>query len=266
MTGSGLEDQTDTTTDESSHTPASRSTVALEESAATEAVLPSYEVTDVAGGGSVRGIVRLSAPSALLPDIPVSKDQTACGEATANPSLEVGPGNAVVNAVVSLVGVMKGKPMAKLAKPAELDQRGCIYVPHLQIVPVGTTLEISNSDPILHNVHGYLGGSETLFNLAMPIQGFRIQRQLDRPGLVTLRCDAGHTWMSGYIVVQEHPYYAQTGSNGSFTLRDVPPGDYRLRLWHEFLGEKEVPLTVEADATASVELELTAPTPSSSES
>ena len=87
-----------------------------------------------------------------------------------------------------------------------------------------------------------LPGSATIFNLALPVQGFRIRRRLDDPGLVSLKCDAGHTWMSGFIVVQEHPYYALTTADGAYLIGDVPAGEYRLRTWHEWLGESEVPV------------------------
>ena len=218
-----------------------------------------YEAVTVEGGGSVRGTVRLADSAQPLADIPVSKDQAVCGEHRPDPSLKLGRENAVANVVVSLVGVTKGKRMEALPEPAKLDQVECVYVPHVQVVPLGTTLDIINSDPVLHNVHAYLNDTETLFNLALPIQGYRIQRTLDVPGIVSLRCDAGHTWMSGYIVVQEHPYYSLTTAAGSYSIDDVPAGRYRLKLWHGLLGETEVTVEVEANATAIVDLELNAP-------
>jgi plastocyanin len=181
-----------------------------------------YETIAVKEGGAVKGAVRLSASLPPLAGTSVLKDQATCGEHTPDSSLELGEDDTIANVVVSLVGVTKGKAMKELAEPAKLDQRRCVYIPHVQIVPPGTTLDIYNSDPILHNVHGYLNDGETIFNLAMPIQGFRIQRRLDDPGLVSLKCDAGHTWMRGYIVVKEHPYYALTGADGSYLIDDVP--------------------------------------------
>jgi len=189
----------------------------------------------------------------------VLKDQATCGEHTPNPSLELGKENAISNVVVSLVGVIRGKEMPELRAPAKLDQKQCVYIPHVQIVPPRTYIDIYNSDPILHNVHAYMNGSTTVFNLALPVQGFRIRRRLDDPGLVSLKCDAGHTWMSGFVVVQEHPYYALTTTDGAYLIEDVPAGEYRLRVWHEWLGESEVPVIIEAGMTTTVELELTAP-------
>ena len=207
----------------------------------------------------VAGTVRVSASLPSPIETPVFKDQATCGEHTPDPTLELGKENTIANVVVSLVGVTQGKEMPALPEPAKLDQKRCVYIPHIQIVPPGTSVDIYNSDPILHNVHAYMNGSNTIFNLALPVQGFRIRRRLDDPGLVSLKCDAGHTWMSGYIVVQEHPYYALTTADGAYLIEDIPAGEYRLRIWHEWLGVSEVPVLIEAGTTTTVELDLTAP-------
>ena len=88
-------------------------------------------------------------------------------------------------------------------------------------MPVGD-LDIVNSDPVLHNTHGFLD-KLTVFNVALPNQGQRIKRPLRKSGLVRVECDA-HGWMLGWIFVAENPYYAMTGKDGSFTIKDVPPG------------------------------------------
>ena len=105
-------------------------------------------------------------------------------------------------------------------------------------------MDIVNGDPILHNVHAYCGMQST-FNIAQPIKGqcTTIKRtQLSKPGPVTLTCDAGHPWMSGFVFVAPHPYYAITDKNGNFRLENVPPGKYTLRMWHEGVAvvDKEI--------------------------
>lgn len=221
--------------------------------------VPAYEVISVQDGGSVMGTVRLAGPVPTLADLPVLRNQAICGEHRPDPSLVLGRDHTIANVVVSLVGVSRGKRMEPLTAPATLDQVECEFVPHAQVVPVGTTLEIVNSDPVLHNVHAFLNGTESIFDLAMPIQGYRIRRTLDMPGTISVKCDAGHTWMSAYIVVQEHPYYSMTTEDGTYSIEDVPAGEYRLKLWHEWLGDTTVPIEVEANATATVDLELNAP-------
>lgn len=212
--------------------------------------------------GSVKGTVRLVSPVPALADIPVNRNQDTCGHLTPDPSLQIGPTGALANAVVTIDVVnMEGQPPPRPTQPARLDQRGCVFIPHVQVVPLGATLEIGNSDPILHNVHAYLG-NETLFNLAMPVQNYRIRRSLERPGVIRFKCDAGHTWMSAYIWVSPHKYYAVTGERGDYAIKDIPAGSYELRAWHELAGERKVGLTISAGKTSPLDIELSAPVPS----
>jgi len=215
-----------------------------------------YEESDVPDGGSIAGDVYFAG---ALPEIrprPVTKNQDICGRGN-KPQFEllVGPEGALENAVVLLEGIRSGKRIDPSTKTAVLDQIGCDYVPHVQVVNVGTALEIRNSDDTLHNVHGKLGGTVSLFNLAMPLKDQTIRKVLDRPGVIALQCDAGHTWMKAYVVVAENPYHARTGSQGGFTLPDVPPGTYRLKVWHERLGTLEQEVTVSPSSTTRVRFE-----------
>jgi hypothetical protein len=118
---------------------------------------------------------------------------------------------------------------------------------------VGTALAVLNNDAVLHNVHGTTetGGSPlTVFNIAMPFKGGKSPQVLKRPGAIKLRCDAGHTWMSAYVHVFDHPFYAVTDAKGRFTIKDVPPGKYTLEYWHEPISDKQAPLV----RTATVEV------------
>jgi hypothetical protein len=126
-------------------------------------------------------------------------------------------------------------------------------VPHVQIIPAGE-VEIVNSDPVLHNTHGFLDKA-TVFNVALPNQGQRIKRPLKRTGMVRVECDA-HGWMLAWIYVADNPYYALAGKDGTFTLTNVPPGSYTLVGWQEYTGGVEVPITVKAKEAASVTIEL----------
>ena len=129
-----------------------------------------------------------------------------------------------------------------------MDQKRCTFVPYLQVIPKGAKLAILNSDKILHNVHAYeliARARRSLFNIAQPKFKPRITVTVrTRHGSpIRVECDA-HTWMLGWIYVVENPYYAIVGEDGRFAIQDIPPGTYKLKAWHPFLGtqEKEVGL------------------------
>ncbi len=192
-----------------------------------------YKVIEVKNGASVSGQVTFSGdvPRIILP---VTKDTKVCHvtgkEGKPSPRLVVGKEGGVKNTVVFLTKVPKGKPFPK-SDPV-LDQKSCAFEPHVLLVPQRSKLKIRNSDPVLHNVHAYLRRAD-VFNLALPTKGQVIEKRLRRAGVVRLKCDAGHTWMSGYVFVMEHPYYAVADEKGQFSLENVPAGKYTLRVWHE---------------------------------
>ena len=195
-----------------------------------------YREIQVANGGRVRGMVRLAGAAPKATVMPAIKDEAVCGKEQHSPRLVVGKSGGVANTLVWLEEVPAGKPWPNGQKWL-VDQKGCRYDPHVAVVPVGANLEIVNSDPLLHNVHARTHEApRTVFNISLPLPGQRTPvdgKRLDKPGLLTLSCEAGHPWMSGYLMVAAHPYYAVTAEDGSFELTGVPPGTYTLRMWHE---------------------------------
>jgi hypothetical protein len=202
--------------------------------------------------GEISGTIRAEKAPRELPAVKIAKDATVCGKEAARDMLVVGPGGALANVVVSVKGARPARPPAPTAGAA-VDQVGCRYTPHVQAVTVGTQLAVLNNDAVLHNVHGTVeGGSSpvTVFNVAMPFKGGKSPQVLKRPGAIKLRCDAGHTWMSAYVHVFDHPFFAVTDEKGRFTIKDVPPGKYTVELWHEPIADKQAPIV----HTATVEV------------
>ena len=211
-----------------------------------------YDVVPVNGGGRIEGKVSFLGTVPIKKVIP-TKDREVCGAARDEPQVRVGPDKGVQDAVVYLKSVEKGKAWGAPDKAPVLDQEHCQFKPAVQVIRAGK-IDIVNSDPVLHNTHGFYG-QRTAFNLALPDKGTKIASDLPRPGLVRVECDA-HGWMLAHVYVADSPYYVLTGSDGSFSITDVPPGNYTLVATQSFVGDTEVPVTVKAGEAASLSIEL----------
>jgi plastocyanin len=191
--------------------------------------------------GRIRGVVHLKGDAPAATFEPVSENQNVCGDRVPVSRLALGKDKGVQHTFVYLDGV----PSTDKPRPRQsllVDQKNCQYVPHTLIVPAGSKIDITNSDPILHNVHGHQftdQGQQTLFNVAQPVRGQRTTVDTSlTPGIVYLTCEAGHPWMSGYVFVANHPYVAVTKDEGEFVIEGVPPGTYRIKMWHEGVALK----------------------------
>ncbi len=212
-----------------------------------------YEVAPVADGSTINGKVTYQGEVPTKRIIP-TKDQQVCGEPRDEPLVKVGPDKGVAETIVYLKGVAKGKPLEKPAQKPEIVNHNCRFEPHVQAFPVGTVV-IVNADPVMHNTHGFLD-KQTVFNVALPVKGQRIEKPLNKPGIMRIECDT-HGWMQSWVLAAENPYYAVTRKDGTFSIADVPPGSYTLVAWQEYTGATEVPVTVKPNEAAQVPIELT---------
>ncbi|MGH6929180.1 MAG: hypothetical protein ACREEV_12765, partial [Dongiaceae bacterium] len=154
-----------------------------------------YEEAAVENGGSITGTIAYQG-SVPMRKIITTKDQDVCGGIRDEPEIIVDAAKGVKDAVVYLMEVEKGKAWPAPAGPPKLDNVKCIFEPRVQVMPSGA-LVVRNSDPVLHNTHGFYG-KRTVFNMALPNQGQEIETELDRPGTVRVECDA-HGWMLGWV-------------------------------------------------------------------
>ena len=160
------------------------------------------------------------------------------------------------NVVVTLSGPgLEGRTGQPLN--IQLDNIGCRFAPHVQAAPVGSRLLLLNSDVILHDAHARIGPM-TLFNDGIP-RWRRVTRTLRQPGLMKIICELHRAWMSAYIVVTPNRFFAVTGSRGRYAIDGVPPGNYRLRFWHERLGEVSRRVVVSPGTTTRMDVVLPNP-------
>jgi hypothetical protein len=136
------------------------------------------------------------------------------------------------------------------------DQKGCQYTPHVIAFAAGSTVKVLNSDGILHSIHTE-SSINPVMDLAQP--GFKktISVAIAKPEAIKVTCDA-HNWMEGWWYAVGNPYYAVTDAAGHFTIANVPPGTYRLRVWQEKLGELTRKVTVAAGKPITVDFTMKA--------
>ena len=132
-----------------------------------------------------------------------------------------------------------------------MDQKDCMYTPRMTTAVVGQKIQAKNGDPVLHNVHTYMGAS-TLFNKGMPNEkAAPIETTAKDEGMMKWKCDV-HPWMRGYIGISKNGLQAISSDSGSFKIDNVPPGKYTVEAWHEKYGTKTQEVTVEAGKPAKV--------------
>ena len=211
-----------------------------------------YEGGAVSDGGTISGVVKFAGAAPAAKKIDVNKDKEVCDKtAKSDASLIVSGGN-LVNAVVSITDIKKGKKMEPIK--VTLDQNGCEYKPHVAAIPAGSTVEILNPDGILHNVHSY-SKVNTAFNVAQPKFKKSVTQKIDKPEIINVKCDV-HGWMNAWLFVSETPYFSLTDNSGGFKLTDVPAGTYNVEVWHETLGKTSQKVTVKAKEEAKVSFEM----------
>jgi len=215
--------------------------------------------TGLAADGTVKGHVKFEGTKPDLKPLAVTDEQAkgCCPPGkqvnAKDPSLIIDDSNGIANVVVSIE-----VPGAKLEPPAEalhIDQHECNFEPHVQVVPAGGKIVFLNSDQVSHNVHTYPAKNDAFNKTIAP--GSKEEQVLAKGDKVQVKCDI-HPWMSSYVFVSETPYYAITKADGSFEIKGLKPGTYKVETWHEKLGKgKTVEVTVKDDGSSeAVEIKL----------
>jgi len=217
--------------------------------------------------GTVKGVVRFTgakpAPKPVA-DIAGNAFCKECYKDTPLPNEDKfvfgknGDADALANVLVYVSKGLEGKTFEVTKEPVVIDQIGCVYVPHVVAVMAGQTLEVRNTDATLHNVMA-APRKNGPFNFGMAGGAEPVNRVFKEPEFkVNLKCFM-HPWMSGYVHVLPHPYFAVSGADGAFTINGLPPGEYELTVLHETsaVEAKQATATVKVVAGATAEADFT---------
>jgi hypothetical protein len=143
--------------------------------------------------------------------------------------------------------------------PVTIDQKGCTYHPHVFGMQAKQPLVIKNSDDTLHNIHAVPTNNEE-FNKGQPSGSADLKKTFTKADvMVKFKCDV-HPWMTAYVGVLEHPFFAVSGDDGTFTIKGVPAGEYEIEAWHEKYGAKIEKIKVGAGESKTQDFKFSKPT------
>jgi len=209
-------------------------------------------VSSAAGTGTIEGKVTYTGTPPKMKPIDMSKEPTCAKEH--NPpemvqTVTTGPGNSIEYAVVyiSKGGDEETTPPSESVK---YDQKGCMYMPHVLAMEVGQPLEISNDDPVAHNIHP-IPKLNVEWNKSQPPGTPPINTKWDKAEFIAVKCNI-HPWMHGYFAVLKTAHYSISGADGSFSLKGLAPGTYTITSWHEQYGFQSQDVTLGAGETKSI--------------
>jgi hypothetical protein len=208
--------------------------------------------TAAPGAGTVTGKVTYTGTPAKPKPIDMSKEPS-CAKEHPTPEMTenavTGPGNTLEYVVVY---ISAGAPAdsAPPSSPANFDQKGCHYAPHVLAFEVNQELKISNSDQTSHNIHP-LAKINREWNKSQPPGTPPISEKYDKPEFISVKCNI-HPWMHGYFAVLNTSHHAVTDGSGEFKLPNLPPGKYTLTAWHESYGTQTQEVTIAGSETKNV--------------
>lgn len=205
-----------------------------------------YFKVDPAHAGTIKGTIQFTGKKPAPKMIDMSEDP-ACVEAhktkAYDESLVVNSKGGVANAFVYIDKGLEGKTFETPTTNVVVDQRGCWFRPRVMGIQVNQPMQVVNSDQVTHNIHP-MAEVNREWNHSQGPGDEPITRRFTKPEvMIKVKCNI-HSWMHAYIGVLDHPYYAVSGEDGSFTIPNLPPGTYTLAIWQEKLGTQKQQITV----------------------
>jgi hypothetical protein len=214
-----------------------------------------YRIVPVVAGGTITGTVDIDGAAPVIPVIRPTSDQNVCGNTISEKRLSLA-GTRVGGAIVWLTDIRSGKAFAMERRP-ELTNDNCTLDPYVQVMSTNATLNVSNDDRTLHTNRFINVGTGQIAALApfnddgevVPVD------KLKEPAEVEVVSEQ-HPWTHAWLAVLDHPYYAQTAANGTFTIAGIPAGKYQIRAWHPALGFADDSVTIPAGQQVSVAIRI----------
>lgn len=214
------------------------------------ALVPAVQGLHAQAGGGIAGTVTVSAGAKTLPAIRVTIDQKVCGQELPDEAVVTDAQGHLANAVVILTGL---KARASAPDPLVVNEK-CHFTPRVQLVRPNGLVKTTSKDPMLHTTNAQNEKGTTLFNVAIPFSGMTIAKPIGGAGIVRLSCNI-HPWMRAWMVVTDDTA-AVTGADGRFSLTNVPPGTYELRVWHETYKSASQKVSVVAGKTTEIAVQM----------
>lgn len=220
---------------------------------ATEQTAPT-KVVDPATVGTISGKVTLEGNAPAPREIALTASP-ACAKlhssALIYPEVVTGEHGALADVIVYVKSGVENYRFSAPATLARIDQRGCMYEPHVQGIMVGQKLSVTNTDPVLHNIL-MLPRENRPWNKSQQIGSSPIETSFDHPELaMKVLCNI-HPWMCAYVFAFSHPYFDVTTKKGTFELKNLPPGTYTIEAWQEKYGTQDQSVTLAARGKESV--------------
>jgi hypothetical protein len=202
----------------------------------------------------VKGIVKFEGTPPTPARINMASDPACArqhGTAALAEEVVVGKNGELQNVVVFVADGLGDRTFDVPAEPAVIEQKGCIYQPHVLALRVNQKLKVLNSDPCTHNIHPVPANNREWNKAQVPTSSSEETFPREEIG-IPLKCNV-HPWMRSYLAVFKHPYFAVTGKDGNFDLSNVPPGTYTIKAWHEKFGTATQKITVGANETKTLQ-------------
>lgn len=196
------------------------------------------------GTAAITGRIVLTGPAPERAKLKISEagcHHEGAPEEAFSEAVVAAPDGALKNVIVHVVSGLGDRVFAPPPE-AILDQKGCVYTPHVIAVQANQVITFLNSDPTLHNVHA-VSKVNPPFNVGMAVKGQKVSRFFGKPEIVKMKCDV-HSWMSSYIGVFDNPFHAVTDDAGRFAIEGLPAGTYEIEAWQETYGAKKQTVTL----------------------